>query len=340
MNRIGGEIPLYADKLLTEPRPWNKDWLAFSNGRAAIAWLLDRIDGGIAFKSAVVCAYTCPSLVKFLLERDLQVRMFDVWATADEIMAEVGQLPEPYLVIVPALFGADPLMAHYLAQIIGNGRVLVDASQTAFGHENIPTNLVDVLSGPRKTTSISDGAILALSKKPTEFERDSVATLESAVRPAIYKLAARALFSVEEHEEAALDFNEVSEGAWPSTPFRMIYHTRCQFRLIDKDWHINQRRSNASYLRERIKDASEVVIIIYEEHGVPYSLPIIVKDRANLLERLRQKRIFATALWPDAVCDPARHPVATWMAKYLISLPIDQRHTTEDMDRIAEVING
>src|SRR5262249_45637927 len=72
----------------------------------------------------------------------------------------------------------------------------------------------------------------------------------------------------------------------------------------------------------------------------PFSLPIFVGDRDELLDRLAAARIFATALWPKAERDRSRHPAADWCARHLVSLPVDQRHDGADMQRIAAAVNA
>ncbi len=42
MKRIGGEIPFYVDRIVSG-QSWPDNWLGFSNGRAAMAWLFDQL---------------------------------------------------------------------------------------------------------------------------------------------------------------------------------------------------------------------------------------------------------------------------------------------------------
>ena len=91
-KRIGGEISLGIDRV-GNVMPWNRNWYAFSNGRAAIAHLLQ---GRIL--SISICAYTCPKFVSFLRRRDLEVRLYDV-----------GEEPQRAdWAVIPALFGSAP----------------------------------------------------------------------------------------------------------------------------------------------------------------------------------------------------------------------------------------
>src|SRR5258708_11663001 len=117
MKRLGSEIPLFTDRI-GPAQPWQDNWLAFSNGRAALAWLFDQYEALISTVS--VCAYTCPSVPKFLRARGMDVSFFDVGA-------------EPALsrcIIVSALFGSAPWLSYENYAPL----TIVDAAQTAFGH--------------------------------------------------------------------------------------------------------------------------------------------------------------------------------------------------------------
>jgi hypothetical protein len=82
--------------------------------------------------------------------------------------------------------------------------------------------------------------------------------------------------------------------------------------------------------------------------GVPFCHAVLTDDRAGLLARLRSRRVFATALWPDAVvvpgpgpdpdADPYPYPQAATLARHLLALPVDQRYTVSDMERLAALV--
>jgi hypothetical protein len=78
--------------------------LAFSHGRAALAWLIRRRG---PFASALVCAYTCPELPRLLSASGLRLGFYD-W-DAVELDALVQALPTPCL--VPDAAARDRLLA-------------------------------------------------------------------------------------------------------------------------------------------------------------------------------------------------------------------------------------
>lgn len=334
-QRIGGEIPAFADRYSLTATEWRDGWLDFSNGRAALAFLLDKHP----VQGALVCAYTCSSVPRFLERRGLRVAMFDIGASDAEIAVAAQSLDSPRLVLLPALFGAPPWVdAQWLEnELDERDLVVIDAAQTAFGHADFqPSSRGAVFSCARKLTSLPDGAVLSLG--PQLQARLEISTpLPTASEAFLFKQIARSLWSTRDphYEGEALKFNRKSEEAWPETPHGMEVGTKIALERLDSVWHAEKRRRNHDLLCNELRG---FVPMLPVEEGTPFSLPIFCSDRNALLARLAEDRIFATGLWTDSVCDPELHRVAAWFRNNLISLPVDQRHEEADMLRIAEAV--
>lgn len=326
--RLGGEIPAFGDRI-GAPQAWPPNWLAFSHGRAALAWLLDRRP----VQSAVYCGYTCATIEEFFRLRKLPAAAFDIGATPAEIAAVAAALPKPRLVLVPILFGAPAwFKIDALKAALDPGDVIVlDAAQTAFGHRDlvVPTGGA-VLSCPRKATALADGAVLAV-EPGLATDIDALPTADYA---AAMKLAARALWATErpELERQAVEFNGLSETSWPDRICRISDASRAALERLDAAWHRETRCRNRDHLAAKLKGKVPLWSVT---EGTPFSLPIFVGNRRAFLSALHAARVFATPLWPDAPCSADRHPVAAWFAEHLVSLPVDQRHTLADLDRVA-----
>jgi hypothetical protein len=331
-SRLGGELPLFADRP-GKRRVWAPNWLGFSHGRAALAWLIERRRP----KSALICAYTCPTVPAFLRRAGVAPLLFDVGASAQNIVALAEQLPAPRLVMLPALFGNPPwLDPNSVAKMLGRTAIVViDAAQTAFGHRDFrPPSGGATFSCPRKTTALADGAVLALGRG---VPARSIARLPVAHEAAAWKYAARSLWATAkpDFESQALEFNRISEAAWPDRPHRMSDASRVLIESMDADWHRATRRRNAKTVAEALAGK---IPAWASTSGVPFSLPIFVRDPGALIEELKTQRIFATRLWPDSEHDPDRQPAAAYMVSHLVSLPVDQRHEQSDMKRIAATV--
>lgn len=333
LPRLGGELPLFADRYGAR-RDWAPSWLAFSHGRAALAWFLKARKP----KSALICAYTCPIVPAFLRRMKIEPELFDVGATLAEIVALAKRLPAPRLVILPALFGSPPGPdPERLAQALGRSAIVViDAAQTAFGHRDFsPPAGGATFSCPRKTTGLGDGAVLALGRGVKTVR--PILALPIAREFAAWKYAAHALWATgrQELEIEALEFNRRGEQALTDVPHRMSDELRLLLERMDAGWHRSVRRRNRRILAAALGPR---IPIWAPDRGTPFSLPVFVRDPAALIGKLKEQRIFATALWPDSEHDPDRHPAAAYMIRHLVSLPVDQRHDQAAMKRIAAAV--
>lgn len=72
--------------------------------------------------------------------------------------------------------------------------------------------------------------------------------------------------------------------------------------------------------------------------GAPFSLPILVEDQDDAQHKLAQNGIYASVLWP--ICEEARHVCehSAFVADHMLSIPIDQRYSWDDMEDIAKII--
>ncbi|MFN0042816.1 MAG: hypothetical protein ACKVSF_06355 [Alphaproteobacteria bacterium] len=336
--RLGGELPAGADGAPTAPWALPADVLAFSHGRAALSWLHQERG---PFRSALHAAYTCPSMPEHLDRLGIARDAFDLGCTEAAVIEAARALPGPVLVLVPALFGAAPwLDAAAIARALGaHGAVLVDAAQTAFGALDIPCPPNGfVLSCPRKALAISDGALLRTDQM-RDGERDSVARLPEAREAAALKFQARALFASgrEADEDEALRANKAAEATLPAAPHRMSDSARAALARIDADRHRARRRANAATLADALRGR---IACALPPGGVPFHFPLLIANRDEVLRRMQRRRLFATALWPDARLDPARHPRAARHARELLALPIDQRHDTADIAALANLVRA
>lgn len=327
---FGGELPLACDPLRDAPEPLAPDSLLFSHGRAALAWLIGRTG---PFRSALVCAYTCPAVPALLRKLELDITYYDVGAA--DVAAQARAVPGRVLVIVPAPLGGapdpDPLML--AAELNDAATVVIDAAQTAFGHLWIdPPHGGAVLSAPRKTTGLADGAVLRLDGASPDDVR-AVDGLPRAWAPTVAKLAARALLldRSPDIESETLALARESEDSWDNTPARMSDRSRHLLPWLDPDEHARVRWANWRRLAAALPEAVER---IEPTGGVPFNFSILVDDREAMLTRLRTEKVFATPLWRDTEHDPACHPSAAGLARRLLGLPMDQRYRPEDMDEL------
>ena len=335
-ERFGGELPEGCDAMLQKPSAPDLEILLFSHGRAALAWFLAAKG---PFSSALICAYTCPTMPAFFRTCGLAVRQFDYGEADLSLLA--SQSKGRTIVLLPAAFGMAPwLDVEALAGDLG-GRfaVIIDAAQSAFGHvEFSPPAGGAVLACPRKALALGDGAALRLAKV-SPGDHQAIEALPVAGEAAQLKQAARKLFALMDpaRESEALALVDKSEAALPDHACRISERSRERLLRTDRQQHINRRLANAAALNSKLPDLEP---LLPAGPGTPFNWPFITRERSALLSRLRSLRVFATPLWPDAVfCDSA-HPRARQLRDELVALPLDQRYSPDDMRRMADLVRA
>lgn len=338
-ERFGGELPQGVDPLAAEAAASPSEVLTFSHGRAALGWFLDHHP---EIRWVLHCAYTCPTVPKFFESRGCACRRFDIGAREDEILDAVTAEGSGGLVLLPALFGRDPWLDGAALARRCAVPVIIDAAQTAFGHEDyaVPHGGA-VLSCPRKACALGSGAMLRLGHVVTETERASHAALPRHCAAARDKRRARELFRSSDADAEAKGVALIarSEDGWPDTPYGMDDGDLSLFLRIDADVHRERRRANATQLQQRLAGHGlEYPDARAGSNGVPFNLPLLLPptvDRDRLLAQLRARRVFATPLWPDCQVDSKRHPLSATYRDRLLALPVDQRFAEADMNEIA-----
>ncbi|HJN60851.1 MAG TPA: hypothetical protein QF630_07395 [Alphaproteobacteria bacterium] len=328
-TRFGGELPLGCDAALASAAALPEDCLAFSNGRAALAWFVERRG---PFESVALSAYTCPSVPAAFDGLGLTIGLFD--HGAETVTDVVAGLPGHSLVLLPATFGMAPWIDS--AALGSAATVIIDAAQTAFGHlvfEAPPGGAV--LSCPRKTLALGDGAILRLASFRDD-DRAAVSALPDIADISAQKQAGRALFAhAHEADEAeALRLVRTAEAAYPTTPHRMSDSALVAFCRVDAREHARRRKGNLAILRAQLPAP------VLGNEGTPFCYPLLLADRDDVMARLHERRIFATPLWPDSRHDPARHAQAARLARELLCLPLDQRYDGDDMALLATQVRA
>ena len=321
------------DPKLEHRRVFADNLLFFSHGRAAMIWLITQLG---PFQSAAVCAYTWPEIPRMLKRYGLEVGFFDMGQ--ENIDGLVSSLPGRCLVIVPVFYGFKPWIDYQAVakRLSAKAFVLLDAAQSAFGFEDYPVAPnVMVLSCPHKATALNDGAMLAFEQLSGQLRRQQEA-LEPADEFRRVKEQGRLLLASSDDHQEQEGLRQVAklEETWISDPpQRMTDQSKNELAYLDAAAHKRIRRANYQQLQQRLKKFLPPLDL---EMGVPFAYAAVTADRESILKKLYARRIFATALWHNAIYDPGLHPKAADYARRLIALPVDQRYDQKDMDEMAD----
>lgn len=98
-----------------------------------------------------------------------------------------------------------------------------------------------------------------------------------------------------------------------------------------------RRHSNFAYMNEQLQHKNELTNLSTE--AVPLAYPFATKQGEKIRTELISRRVYVPQYWPSVLnrCRPSS--TAHWLAKHVIPLPIDQRYSTQDMDRVLRIVN-
>lgn len=99
------------------------------------------------------------------------------------------------------------------------------------------------------------------------------------------------------------------------------------------------RRENMKHLWKLLKGKVKMVPGIERcFDGAPFSLPILVDNRDDVQRKLANRGVYTQWLWPLTDEAMAVCPVSRQMNDKMLSVPIDQRFSWDDIEDIADII--
>lgn len=145
--------------------------------------------------------------------------------------------------------------------------------------------------------------------------------------------------------QAYADFQAAEESLENTSVRRMSNLTHRILSSIDYDFVIKTRRENFAYLHNHLfteNKLSNNLKHMQEDNGdVPFVYPFLTGDGNNLREKLIGRKIYIAKYWPPDLLNYGKlSQIEMNFVENVVPLPVDQRYSLKDMDRILDVING
>lgn len=251
----------------------------------------------------------------------------------------------PQAVLTMNYFGsADTSSAiRVIKEFDANISVIEDFSHCTFSFASIFNQNVDFyVSSLRKSIGIPDGAVV-ISKDALNEDliEDSDSSFVSQ-RCQGQQLKNTYIFTKDPEEKSSFlsllrncehQLDEFNSVHWIST------EARTKLSLVNGEMIALSRRENMKHLWERIKGHICMVPGLEKSFdGAPFSLPILVDNRDVVQAQLAQKGLYTAALWPLAEEAKAVCKVSKQMNDRMLSVPIDQRYSWDDIEDIANIL--
>ncbi|MDL2262547.1 hypothetical protein LJC11_03475 [Bacteroidales bacterium OttesenSCG-928-I21] len=315
MKEIGGYFEL-------ELKPYHnfpQDRGVFLNsGRSALGYILHSL---FPVTKLWIPYLTCDVVLEPINRLDIQYVFYEVNERL-ELAENIELKPNEYL-LYNNYFGIKTSYVENLFIKYGN-QLIVDNAQALYAKHIDGTNS---LYSPRKFVGIPDGGIAYTNKKSIlELKQDLSYDRCSHL---MKRIDCSASFGYD-------DFKKNSLCLKNQTPLQMSNLTKKMIDGIDFRFVFNQRRKNFDYLHSILKKSNLLKFEI-KENDCPLVYPYISK-KIGLREKLIHNNVFVATYWPNVFEWCNTSALEYNLAKNIVSLPIDQRYSTDDIFEIAKII--
>lgn len=317
MKEIGGFFELELDK----KEEFYPEAVKVNSGRNAIQYVLKTRN----VEKVYVPYFTCETVVEPVETLGIPFEFYSI----DENLQIVGIDPESVIknekIIYINYFGLKNDYVEKLAEKFGD-RLLVDNTQAFYAK---PLEGIDTCYSPRKFFGVPDGGY-AFTEDHTfqeSLEREISYDTFTCLLGRIDKSASEFYQTYCRHNDSMIGrplkrMSKITEDILSSINYEKI-------RLI--------RERNFLYIHNRLKASNRLDIDISSLEG-PMVYPFWTDDE-GLRSHLIQNRVYVATYWPE-VLEYVKHAecVESDLTKKMLALPIDQRYTLEDMQRILDLI--
>lgn len=312
-DAIGG----YFEMELRGGEHYHRGAIRLNSGRNCFEYIL-RANG---YKKVYIPYYTCEVMLPPLENNQIEFAHYHIDGNLEPI--EKIELKRGEAFLYTNYFGLKQRCVERLAGIYGE-RLIVDDSQ-AFYAPRLPG--VDSFYSARKFFGVPDGAYLYSNKVLDE-------DLQRAVS---YSRITSLVKRIDVSAEAGYgDFQTASEELCNRPIERMSAFTERLLCSLDYAAAADKRRQNFKYLQTRLQSRNQLELEL-DDAGVPMIYPFWQKD-PGLRKKLISNRIFVATYWPNVFDWCQVDSLEYAFARDMISLPVDQRYGTPEMDCICGVI--
>lgn len=314
MNKsIGG----YFELELPQGEDYHKNAVRLNTGRNAFEYVLRAKQ----YNKVYLPYYTCDVMLEPIKKLALDFEFYNIDENFLPIF-DFAKVRETEVFVFNNYFGICDRQVKVVSKKCKN--IVVDNSQAFF---SLPLPGVDTFYSSRKFFGVPDGAYLYTNKElELELEQDiSLNRFEH--------LLGRIELGAEAYYQKFKDNDDSFVGAPIKKMSNLTKRLMC---AINYKEVAEKRRRNFEHIH-LILSNTNILPMNLSSNAVPLVYPYYIKLGAELKKNLIQNKIFVPTYWPN---------VKEWIANghevdlvdNLVCLPVDQRYSFKEMDRIIEII--
>lgn len=315
MRGIGG----YFELELEDKSEHHQNMLRLNSGRSCLEYILR----GRNYRRVFVPKYCCDVLLEPFSRADVDHTFYEINEAFEPIITNPLGNDEALLYI--NYFGVNDHIVSKLASSYTN--LIIDNSQAFFSK---PLPDMDTFYSPRKFFGVPDGGYLA----------SSLSSAENIEQDTSYLRCLHLLHRID--EDAMSGYQEYRENEKLIDSLPVMHMSKLTHRIlcsIDYDHIRKKRQENYHFLHDALA-SKNLIQINKTDECCPLVYPFLI-DQGNILrEHLIQNNVYCATYWSNMpICFNGRDPV-DHLARNLVALPLDQRLSADDMNRIIELISA
>ncbi len=312
---FGLELPEYGNF----PYPEGPGCAWLNSGRAAFECLLANMPRP---ERIWVPRFICNTILQAAEHLDIPVCRYSCTAQLEPVLPDISPNDQVLLVNYFGLTG--DMVAKAAVQF--PGRCVVDATSALYCP---PLPGIPTFYSPRKFCGVADGGI-AISPTPIqELPHDSAVSSNTSLH---------LLTRLESGAEAALPICEQAENALSAPLLRMSKLTRQLLLSIDFEAAATRRLQNYDTLHRALSRINRLQLPEHPTHA-PMCYPLVT-GIPGLRDALIDAGIALPLFWPEVIDATDAATPENRLARQLLPLPLDQRYSTDEMQRLIKLILG
>lgn len=285
------------------------DVITLNTARNALRYVVQ----AYKIKEIYIPYYTCPVVWEALEKENCKIHYYHI----DNSFLPTDNLPEDAYVLYTNYFGICAKNVKELAKKYKN--IIVDNAQAFY----MPKYGIASFNSVRKFFGTPDGAFLYCNKKSDlDLEKD---TSYQRCSHLLKRIDVDASFGYR-------DFRDNSDCFKNEPIKKMSVLTTKLINSIDTKKAKKIRLENFEYLHEQLSKTNELNFNL-DKDDVPMVYPYLIENE-NLRSKLINNKIYVAQYWSKI---PEKY-YESYLQKYLLPLPIDQRYMQKDMSIILSII--
>jgi hypothetical protein len=293
------------------------DAIELNSGRSAFEYILKQRQ----YEKILIPIFTCNAIKLTLKKLRIKFEKYSINAAMEPVLNDLKLGPKEAL-LYTNYFGLQNKIVNKLAKSYQN--LIIDNAQAFFDR---PILGVDTFYSPRKFFGVPDGGYAFTN---------SIESLNLSQGYSHHKFE----HLLRRHDltpQEAYTFFKVNESILEEESLSCMSRiTAKMLNAIDYQKVKTQRQSNFKKVHSSIGGINELLVEMNDE-SAPLTYPFLCQD-SSLRQRLLDQSIYTALYWPNVVIEARKDSIEYLYATQIVHLPIDQRYSEKDLDRLLSVI--